>query len=162
MDRYDELEGQVDQLSPHKARAFLTHLAEQGDAVAQCLLADALDDGTLDLTDPVQSVAWYRLSAAQGYTRAEFYLGSMIAFGFGAEQNYEEAAHWLRKAASKNYSAAECRLGELLVKGLVTGTRDEGISMLKRAAQAGHEGAIDILKVAESTPNNALERTREG
>ena len=162
MDRYDELEGQLDQLSPDKARAFLTNLAEQGDAVAQCLLADALDDGTLDLTDPAQSVAWYRRSATQGYTRAEFYLGSMIAFGFGTEQNYEEAARWLRKAASKNYSAAECRLGELLVKGLVAGTRDEGISMLKRAAQAGHEGAADILKVAESTPNNSFERTREG
>jgi TPR repeat protein len=161
MDRYDELEEQVDQLSPEKARAFLTHLSEQGDAVAQCLLADALDDGTLDLTDPVQSVAWYRLSAAQGYTRAEFCLGSMIAFESGTEKNYEEAAGWLRKAASKHYSAAEYRLGELLVKGLVSGTRKEGIWLLRRAAQAGHEGASDILKMAESTPGKSLEQRRE-
>lgn len=72
MDRYDELEDATWGMSPEQTLAFLGPLAESGDAAAQCLLADAYDDGTMGERDSVKSVQWYRKSAAQGFLRAQY------------------------------------------------------------------------------------------
>lgn len=145
-DRFDELEDATLGMGPENVLAYLSPLAEAGDAAAQCLLADAYDDGTLPRDRP-KSVAWYRKSAAQGFTRAEFYLGSMIALGFGVDQDYEEAAHWFRKAAAKGDSAAQFRLGELLTKSFVGGKFqiEEGTEWLRKSAAQHHDDAIRLL-----------------
>ena len=145
-DHFDALEDATSGMSPEGVLAFLSPLAESGDAAAQCLLADAYDDGTLP-RDRAKSVAWYRMSAAQGFARAEFYLGSMIALGFGVDQDYKEAALWFRKAADKGDSAAQFRLGELLVEGLIDGMPqiDEGKEWLRKAAGQNHSDAITLL-----------------
>ena len=117
MDRYDELEDATLGMTPEQTLAFLLPHAEAGDAAAQCLLADAYDDHTFGPRNPVESVAWYRKSAAQGYLRAQFYLGSMIHYGIGVGKDIHEAVHWFRLAAEKGDCAAQFRLGEILAKG---------------------------------------------
>lgn len=147
MNHYGELENQVDSMAPGAARDLLTRLAEAGDAAAQCLLADSLDAGTLDIRDQELSVAWYRQSAAQGFTRAEFYLGSMIAFGFGTTTDLDEAAVWFRRAAAKGDPAAQYRLGELLVSNQVRpAPGEQGVAQLKLAAAQNHGDAIALLE----------------
>lgn len=145
MSSYDELADRIDSMAPVAAREFLTGLAEAGDAAAQCLLADCLDQG-LDIRDQALSVVWYRRSAAQGFTRAEFYLGSMIAFGFGTAPDLDEAAVWFRRAAGKGDSAAQYRLGELLVRNRIPpAPGEQGLVLLKLAADQGHDDAIALL-----------------
>jgi TPR repeat protein len=147
MKSYDELEDETFSMGPIDARLFLTIAAELGNPAAQCLLADCLDDGTLDIVDPEQSVAWYRRSAAQGFTRAEFYLGSMLAFGRGTSQDRIEAISWLRRAASKGDSAAQFRVGEMLFND---GEIQEGTQHLALAAAQGHESAVELLSTLPS------------
>ena len=144
--RFNELEDATLEMRSEEVLAFLSPLAEGGDAAAQCLLADAYDDGTLP-RDRAKSVGWYRKSAAQGFTRAEFYLGSFISLGFGTAQDHEEAAHWFRRAAQKGHSAAQFRLGELLLDGLIDGVKqvEEGREWLRKAAAQQHEDAVARL-----------------
>jgi TPR repeat protein len=58
-DRFDELEDATLGMPPEEVLAFLSPLAAAGGAAAQCLLADAYDDGTLP-RDRAKSVEWYR------------------------------------------------------------------------------------------------------
>ena len=86
MDGYDALLDVIDSMAVEIAKGFLIELGDSGDAVAQCLLVDCLDDGSrvVRLLRPRAIKRWYRRFAAQGFDRAEFFLGSMTAHASGA------------------------------------------------------------------------------
>jgi TPR repeat protein len=146
-DRFELLCDQVYAMDPIAALAFLLPLAEAGDADAQCLLADQLDEGGPHERDPVQAVAWYRRAAAQGHDRAEYFLGSMLAHGIGAGQDFAEAAFWFRRGVAKGDPAAQFRLGELIARRRVVAAPGEGAAqLLQLAAAQGHAGALELLR----------------
>ena len=51
--------------------------------------------------DYKEAVKWYRLSAEQGYVKAQYNLGLMYEQGKGVPQNSEEARKW-RKLSQIN------------------------------------------------------------
>ncbi len=146
MDRYDQLCDLTDAMAPQAAQEFLTRLGEAGDAAAQCLLADAFDDGSFGVRDPVQSVAWYKRSADQGYDRAEYFLGSMTAHGIGTARGFNAAAYWFRRGAAKGDPQAQFRLAELLILKLATALPGEdGHALLDLAIAHGSASAAAFL-----------------
>lgn len=54
----------------------------------------------------------FMLSAEQGYTQSEFYVGLMIIQGKGLPANREEARSWWERAAAKGHEGAiDCLRG---------------------------------------------------
>lgn len=156
---YDALEDAIFSLEPADALAFLLPLAESGNAAAQCLLADAYDLADVGPRDPVQSIRWYRLAAAQGFMRAEYYLGSMLASGIGTERDVAEACYWMRIVAGKGDSAAQYSLAELLLADGAddAACRDEAIAWLTLSAAQGNGLAVACLAaLRKQRPASAL------
>jgi uncharacterized protein len=88
--------------------------AAAGDAIAQFSLAALLYYGG---DDTAQAVEWLRKAAAQQYAPAEFQMGQIHDFGFGAPQNDRQALEWYRKAAGHGSAAAQRAVGDFYQKG---------------------------------------------
>lgn len=59
----------------------------------------------------VEAAQWMRMSAEQGYVKAQLVMGIMYFRGDGVEQNYVESVKWCRKAAEQGEAGAQYRLG---------------------------------------------------
>jgi TPR repeat protein len=90
---------------------LLRPLADQGDAVAQCLLGGMYHLGQGVPQNYGEALKWYRLAADQGDVNAQFFLGYMYDTGLDVPQNYAEALKWYRLAAIQGYPSAQFRLG---------------------------------------------------
>lgn len=55
---------------------------------------------------------WFRKSAAQGYSEAQFMLGKCYLVGNGVEKNKEEAMKWLKVATDQGNKEAEAELSK--------------------------------------------------
>jgi TPR repeat protein len=88
--------------------------AAAGDAVAQFSLGSFLYYGSVDTA---QGIEWIRKAAEQKHAPAEFQMGQVYDFGFGAAQNDAEALAWYRKAAAHGSAPAQRTLGEFYQKG---------------------------------------------
>lgn len=88
--------------------------AAAGDVVAQFSLGSFMYYGS---DDTPQGVEWIRKAAEQQYGPAEFQLGQIYDFGFGATQSDGEALQWYRKAAAHGSAAAQRSVGEFYRKG---------------------------------------------
>ena len=102
--------------------------AEAGDAKAQYNLGLAFYEGCKG--PPVESspgitrvriilrqntslaTDWFRKSAAQGYSEAQFMLGKCYLAGNGVEKNKEEAMKWLKVATDQGNKEAEAELSK--------------------------------------------------
>ena len=60
---------------------------------------------------------WYRKSAEQGDSGAQFNLGIMYDSGEGVPEDDAKAVHWWRKAAKQGDSGAQNNLGIMYAKG---------------------------------------------
>jgi len=60
--------------------------------------------------DAVEAAQWYRRSAKQGDTDAQYYLAIMLRNGEGVEQNHREATKWNMRAAEQGYELAKFNL----------------------------------------------------
>jgi hypothetical protein len=58
-----------------------------------------------------ESVKWTRRAADQGLAIAQYSLGDMYQFGYGAPQDYAEALRWYRRAADQGLPIAVWNLG---------------------------------------------------
>jgi len=85
--------------------------ASSGDAEAQYLLGQSLDQGQLFGAEIREAFNWYKQSADQGYALAETVVGQMYVEGRGVPQNFSEGEEYLLRAASKGLSAAQLVLG---------------------------------------------------
>lgn len=156
---YEALEDVIMPMTPEDVLAFLLPLAESGNAAAQCLLADSYDLADVGPRDPVQSIHWYRKAAAQGFMRAEYFLGSMLASGIGAERNVAEASYWMRIVARKGDSAAQYSLAELLLDGDDDSApgMTEAIDWLTLSAAQGNVAAVERLAMLrKQRPSSTL------
>jgi TPR repeat protein len=63
-------------------------------------------------------VEWYKLSAEQGYTYAQYNLGNMYRQGQGVTRDFKPALKWYRLAAEKGHAKAQFNLGVMYANGL--------------------------------------------
>jgi hypothetical protein len=111
---------------PHLAE--LLKNAEAGDAKAQYNLGLAFYNGVkgppvevrpgirrskiiLTQNTPL-ATDWFRKSAAQGYSEAQFMLGKCYLAGSGVEKNKEEAMKWLKESTYQGNKEAEAELSK--------------------------------------------------
>ena len=88
--------------------------AAAGDAIAQFSLGSFLYYGS-DQT--AAAVDWIRRSAAQRFAPAEYHVGQIHEFGFGAAQDDRLALEWYRKAADDGSAPGQRAVGEFYLKG---------------------------------------------
>lgn len=102
--------GEGVKMDMRKALQLSKMASDSGDACAQCNFANAMRmTGKNE-----EALRYYRLSADQGFTEAEFSLGLVYRLAdCGVEVDNDEATRWFARAASKGHrNAAQC-LGEL-------------------------------------------------
>jgi uncharacterized protein len=106
--------------------------AAAGDVVAQFSLGAMLYYGG---DDTAQAIEWIRKAAAQHYAPAEFHLGQVYDFGFGAAQSDRQALDWYRQAAEHGSAPAQRSLGDFYRKGrVVAADAAEAARWYRRAA----------------------------
>ena len=106
--------------------------AAAGDVVAQFSLGAMLYYGS---DDTAQAIEWISKAAAQRHAPAEFQMGQVYDFGFGAAQDDREALDWYRKAAEHGSAPAQRTVGEFYRKGRgVAADAAEAARWFRRAA----------------------------
>jgi len=88
--------------------------AAAGDTIAQFSLGALLYYGS---EDTAQAIDWIRRAAEQQFAPAEFQMGQVYDFGFGAAQSDRQALEWYRRAAGHDSAPAQRSLGEAYLKG---------------------------------------------
>src|SRR5262245_10841636 len=115
-----------------RALAAARAQAEAGDAVAQFSLGSLTYFGAQDTT---QGIAWIKKAAAQQFAPAEFHLGQVYDFGFGAVQDDRLALDWYRRAAEHGSAPGQRALGDFYRKGrVVVADAAEAARWYRRAA----------------------------
>ncbi len=117
----------------------LTRAAERGDAQAQFHLGSFLSSGFGDIeADYAETLKWYRLSAEQGFARAQSKLGNAYAYGHGVEQDFTQAATWCRLAAEQRDADGQLCMAMLYAGGCgVERNLTESARWYRRAARQG-------------------------
>lgn len=130
----------------------MRNLAEQGNTMAQCLLAGMyLRGDNVVPKDYVEAVKWYRKAAEQGLAGAQFSLGDCYDKGVGVQQDMVEAMKWYRKAAEQGSAVATCALSNHYMKGLGVLKNDvEALAWLTVTAVSGDEDIKRIRDTLES------------
>lgn len=113
--------------------------AENGDAVAQMVLAQSFLLGRAVPKDFTSAAAWFRLAADQNMPQAQFALALMYDSGEGVERDPAEAAKLYRAAAERGMAEAQYNLGVCYARGEGVG-RDpvEALKWYRAAADKGH------------------------
>jgi len=98
------------------AKAFkeVTSLADQDDPDVQCLLAKMYFAGQGVSKDTDRAVKLFKLSAAQGNSDAQFFLGSWYLL---PHRDVAEGAKWLRLSAEQGNQDAQWLLGKAYLEG---------------------------------------------
>ena len=127
--------------------AMRMEAAENGDAEAQCLLADAYFLGNGVEQDEPKAVEWFRKAAEQGHAVAEYALGNCYFAGRGIGKDQAEAFKWFLKSAEHGYAVAQYMVGSCYMAGLgVPSDQEEGVRWLQKAAAQGEPHAKLALK----------------
>ena len=121
--------------------------AENGDAEAQCDLANRYFLGDGIEHDEQKAVEWFRKSAEQGYAVAEYALGNCYFSGRGIEKDEAEAFKWFLKSAEHGYAVAQYTVGSCYFSGKgVALNEEEAVPWLRKAAAQGEPNAKAALK----------------
>ena len=134
------------QLSP-KELAKRMEAAENGDAEAQCDLANRYFLGDGIEHDEQKAVEWFRKSAEQGHAVAEYALGNCYFAGRGIEKDEAEAFKWFLKSAEHGYAVAQYTVGSCYLAGRgVSLNKEEAVPWLRKAAAQGEPNAKAAIK----------------
>ncbi|MDD5274073.1 MAG: tetratricopeptide repeat protein, partial [Methylovulum sp.] len=147
---------------------FLQQNAQQGQAIAQGLLAGCYFYGQGVDEDKGQAAMWYRKAAEQGNTdaqtnlkampyveaagqgdaEAQYNLGMMYAGGNGVAKDDVKAVEWYEKAANHGLAKAQYILGVMYAKGEgVRKNETQAVNWYTKAAKQGVVDAQNALKV---------------
>lgn len=131
------------------AMARLRKASDAGNAPAQVLLADILDQAEMN----EEAVVYYRKAAEQGHADGEFGLGNMYASGEGVKRDPAEALKWLTRAAEKNHVRATAAVAQAYISGGLglddkQRSSDDARRWLSRAADNNYLPALDFLAKA--------------
>lgn len=139
-----------------KAMELLIATATKGNVWSQYDLGEiylgesAIDDIPQNYKEAVK---WFKLSADQGNTFAQGYMGDCYYKGLGVEKNYSEAVKWYRKAATDAEFPIGSAMRQLSIcyrygRGV---PQDEAIAneWSKKAAEKGNDDAKQLQKMME-------------
>lgn len=102
-----------------------------GDCVAQFNIGVAFDTAVFGAKNPAMAEKWYKMSAEQGYVKAMYYLGCLMA----ETQRTAEAVYWWRAASDTGYPEALRKLGTCFFNGIgVVKNVNMAIQLWERAA----------------------------
>ncbi|GHA38030.1 hypothetical protein GCM10007989_37440 [Devosia pacifica] len=133
--------------------------AEQGDAVAQTLIAEIYANGLGVGVNLERAAGWYRLAARNGDPIAMFELANLYYNGTGVEQDRERAADLMRQAAEAGNSEAKYNLALLHVEGIsVKPNLTRAADLMRQAAdselpEAQYDYGIMLLEGAGVIPD---------
>ena len=86
-----------------KAFELLKPIADQGDAEAQCIIANMYHLGLGVERSIAEAIEWYTKSAAQDYGVASNNLAGIYTAGDGVAVDIELANKWYRKAKEQGF-----------------------------------------------------------
>ncbi|EPJ3803359.1 tetratricopeptide repeat protein [Providencia vermicola] len=93
--------------------------ARDGDEKAQYSLGRLYYYGEEGVeTNINQAFQWFKSSAEQGNSDAQWELGLMYSLGEGVKQDYHQAFLWIKKAAEQGNGDAQALLGHMYIEGL--------------------------------------------
>jgi TPR repeat protein len=123
--------------------------AEASDKIAQFYIATLYDPKLPNISfakDAVLAADWYRKSAEQGYSTAQYNLADFYLWGVGVAKDDAQAAAWYRKAADQGEAPAQYQLGLLYYFGQGVG-KDfaEAARWYWKAADQGNHPAENEL-----------------
>ena len=125
-------------------------------AWAQTCMGCAYRDGRGVKQSYAMAKMLYELAAKQGDGEAMCHLGGMYFHGSGVEQSYEKAFEYYEQAADLGDANSQYNLGRMYCNGHgVEKDAMKGKEWLKKAAAQGHEDAINMLEIintSETTP----------
>jgi TPR repeat protein len=134
-----------------EAVRLLRLAAEQGLAIAQCILGCMFVLGQGVAQDYAEAARLWRLSAEQGHAHAQYFLGGMFERGQGVAQDYAEAVRLFRLAAAQGFANAQNFLGNMLERGQgVAQDTAEAIRWYRLSAAQGEVFARQRLDALES------------
>lgn len=122
--------------------------AEAGDAISQNKLGDYYYEGEEGIQiDLPKSVIWYKKSAKQGNSDAQFNLGYAYNYGKGVSENYSLAHEWFKKSAEQGDSDSQYYLCAMYLSNRI---KDETSSTkafywAEKSAEQGNKKAQSIL-----------------
>ena len=142
--------------------------AEQGDARAQCQLADMYDTGTGVVQDRTEATRLYRLAAEQGDAKAQFSLGVGTINEWpdgsnGTPQDITKAITWIRRAAKQGFTAAQATLGDRYFRGRDGVPRDYVQAYFWLSIASANDGLAKHLKftVAEQMTKEQIAEAKK-
>ena len=125
-----------------KQLVFWQQAAQQGQAIAQSLLAGCYVYGKGIAKDGTQAVAWLRKAAEQGYAPAQYNLGVAYANGKDIAKDETQAVMWFRKAAEQGFADAQYNLGVMYGDGKgITKDETQAVMWFRKAAEQGNAPA---------------------
>jgi hypothetical protein len=101
----------------HEGNAERRLNGRRGNAFAQNIFGECLENGRCVQKDLVRAAEYYRLSAEQGNASAQFNFGFCLAKGDGVAQDLIRAAEYYRLSAKQGNAAARFNFGVCLAKG---------------------------------------------
>lgn len=141
--------GLVAQQLTVKDATALTALVEQGNAEAQYAMADYYSSGVGGVQQSMEEyLRLLRLSAAQGYDRAQVDLAVCYINGVGEllPQSVDEGVRMLKAAVDKGSAYAMVVYGSMCVDGVyVEKDVDEGVRLVRKAVEKGEPEGIAVL-----------------
>eukprot|EP00040_Diaphanoeca_grandis_P003159 m.23976 g.23976 ORF g.23976 m.23976 type:complete len:268 (-) comp14434_c0_seq1:269-1072(-) len=115
--------------------------------IAHCTLGDMYDKGDGVKQDHAKAVAYYQLSADQGYAEGQCNLGYMHQNGFGVPQSDTTAFKYYALAAAQGFRIAQFNIGILCATGQgVPKNNVLAMKHFKEAADQGHPEAGQALQ----------------
>jgi TPR repeat protein len=113
--------------------------AQLGDAAAQTLVAELMNNGLGVRRNPTDAAFWYEQAAKAGDANAQYKYALMLLTGDGVKQDKKAADGLMRKAADGGSREAEFNVAQLLV-----------------AAEPGEKGLKDALPYYEKAANKGV------
>lgn len=140
--RYEAGEG----LPQNKAEAsrYLRAAADGGCVEAQFKLArQLLGEEAGSMPSPAAAVVWFQRAADQGYSAAQFSLGSLYESGNGVQMDLVHAVKYYRQAAIQGHKQAEQQLAACYRMCLQYGLQPEGfVEWMQGKANEGDVNAL--------------------
>ncbi len=147
-------------LSNDQEVAWLSRLANSGDAGAQAQLGLAYRDGRYGLdADPHAGLYWLKAAAKGGDAYAADAVGDAYAQGQGTAPDTTTAEQWWSRAAAAGNAHAQARLGKAL---LADGKTDQARDWLRKAADQGEAQAQAALRDLTSQEQASVADARHG
>jgi TPR repeat protein len=123
-----------------KSLEIIRPLALAKNPDAQTKLGVLYENGHGVTQDYAEAMKWYKLAAAQDYSKAQGRLGLLYFNGKGVTQDYVEALKWYKLAVKKGDATSQNNLGVLYASEKAGVRNDvEAMKWFKLAAEKGYK-----------------------